>query len=95
MRALEREHIDILFLDVQMPEMDGFEVVHGIARSHPLIIFTSAYDEYALKAFEVHAFDYLSEALRPAPLPGVRAARPHPACPGEADRRGRSYSRLV
>src|ERR1700683_5367091 len=57
--SLEREKIDILFLDVQMPEMDGFEVVHAIARSHPLIIFTSAYDEYALKAFEVHAFDYL------------------------------------
>jgi two-component system, LytTR family, response regulator len=57
--SLEREKVDILFLDVQMPEMDGFEVVHAIARSHPLIIFTSAYDEYALKAFEVHAFDYL------------------------------------
>jgi two-component system LytT family response regulator len=58
-QALERENIDLLFLDVQMPEMDGFEVVHAIARSHPLIIFTSAYDEYALKAFDVHAFDYL------------------------------------
>lgn len=57
--ALERGPADILFLDVQMPEMDGFQVVHALARSHPLIIFTSAYDEYALKAFEVHAFDYL------------------------------------
>ncbi len=56
---LEREKVDILFLDVQMPEMDGFEVVRAISRSHPLVIFTSAYDEYALKAFEVHAFDYL------------------------------------
>jgi two-component system LytT family response regulator len=56
---LGREQIDILFLDVQMPEMDGFAVVQAISRSHPLIIFTSAYDEYALKAFEVHAFDYL------------------------------------
>jgi two-component system LytT family response regulator len=58
-QALGREDIDILFLDVQMPEMDGFEVVHAISRAHPLIIFTSAYDEYALKAFDVHAFDYL------------------------------------
>ncbi len=58
-RLLEREKIDILFLDVQMPEMDGFGVVRAIARSHLLVIFTSAYDEYALKAFEVHAFDYL------------------------------------
>jgi two-component system LytT family response regulator len=57
--ALGRESVDIVFLDVQMPEMDGFGVVQAISRSHPLIIFTSAYDEYALKAFEVHAFDYL------------------------------------
>ena len=58
-RALERGTIDILFLDVQMPEMDGFAVVNAIANSGPLVIFTSAYDEYALKAFDVHAFDYL------------------------------------
>src|SRR5580693_2864535 len=58
-QLLAREIIDILFLDVQMPEMDGFGVVNAISRTHPLIIFTSAYDEYALKAFEVHAFDYL------------------------------------
>src|ERR1700722_13571838 len=55
-QVLVRESIDILFLDVQMPEMDGFGVVHAISRSHPLVIFTSAYDEYALRAFEVHAF---------------------------------------
>ena len=57
--TLEREPVDILFLDVQMPEMDGFEVVQAVSKAHPLIVFTSAYDEYALKAFEVHAFDYL------------------------------------
>ncbi|HEY3826701.1 MAG TPA: LytTR family DNA-binding domain-containing protein [Bryobacteraceae bacterium] len=62
-RALGRGRPDILFLDVQMPELDGFEVVQAIAeqreRPRPLIIFTSAFDEYALRAFEVHAFDYL------------------------------------
>jgi two-component system LytT family response regulator len=58
-RALARERPDILFLDVQMPELDGFEVVGAIRESRPLIIFTSAFDEYALRAFEVHAFDYL------------------------------------
>lgn len=57
--ALAREPVDILYLDVHMPEMDGFEVVQAISKARPLIIFTSAYDEYALKAFEVHAFDYL------------------------------------
>jgi two-component system LytT family response regulator len=57
--ALARERPDILFLDVQMPELDGFDVVRAIENSRPLIIFISAFDEYALKAFEVHAFDYL------------------------------------
>jgi two-component system, LytTR family, response regulator len=63
LRTLERERPDILFLDVQMPELDGFEVVRAAleqpGQPQPLIIFTSAFDEYALRAFEVHAFDYL------------------------------------
>jgi two-component system, LytTR family, response regulator len=58
-RTLEKDHPDLVYLDVQMPELDGFEVVRALAQSRPLIIFTSAYDEYALRAFEVHAFDYL------------------------------------
>jgi two-component system, LytTR family, response regulator len=57
--ALGRSRPDILFLDVQMPELDGFEVIRTLTELRPLIIFTSAYDEYALRAFEVHAFDYL------------------------------------
>jgi two-component system LytT family response regulator len=51
---------DLIFLDVQMPEMDGFEVLEAISReSMPAVIFVTAYDRYALKAFEVHAVDYL------------------------------------
>jgi two-component system, LytTR family, response regulator len=51
---------DLVFLDVQMPELDGFEVLENLA-GHPLpvIIFVTAYDQYALKAFEVSALDYL------------------------------------
>jgi two-component system, LytTR family, response regulator len=56
---LEKLRPDILFLDVQMPELDGFEVLHALRESRPLVIFASAYDDYALRAFEVHAFDYL------------------------------------
>lgn len=59
LRAMEETRPDIVFLDVQMPEMDGFSVVNMMARTRPLVIFTSAYDEHALRAFEVHAFDYL------------------------------------
>lgn len=57
--VLGRTRPDILFLDVQMPELDGFEVINALTESRPLIIFTSAYEDYAVRAFEVHAFDYL------------------------------------
>jgi two-component system LytT family response regulator len=57
--ALSKSRPDILFLDVQMPELDGFDVIRALTTSRPLIIFTSAYEDYAIKAFEVHAFDYL------------------------------------
>ena len=49
---------DLMFLDVQMPKLSGFEVLELIGRSVP-VIFTTAYDQYALSAFEVHAIDYL------------------------------------
>ena len=53
---------DLLFLDVQMPDLDGFQVVEAIAgrgRATPAIVFVTAYDQYALRAFDVHAVDYL------------------------------------
>jgi two-component system LytT family response regulator len=49
---------DLMFLDVQMPKLDGFEVLELLGRAIP-VIFTTAYDKYALRAFEVHAVDYL------------------------------------
>lgn len=58
--AVVRLKPDLLFLDVQMPEMDGFAVVDAIAEKHlPAIIFVTAYDRYAVQAFDVHALDYL------------------------------------
>ena len=51
---------DLVFLDVQMPERDGFEVLKALPAGHlPAILFVTAYDHYALRAFEVHAVDYL------------------------------------
>ena len=51
---------DLVFLDVQMPEFDGFDVVHTIGPNRmPVVIFVTAYDQYAVKAFDVHAVDYL------------------------------------
>lgn len=57
---IESENPDLVFLDVQMPEMNGFEVISSLDEHNlPHIIFVTAYDQYAVKAFEVHALDYL------------------------------------
>lgn len=57
-RALGDVRVDVLFLDIQMPKLDGFEVLELITPPGA-VIFTTAYDEYAVRAFEVHAVDYL------------------------------------
>lgn len=49
---------DLVFLDIQMPDLDGFDVIQRIEKI-PLIVFTTAYDQYAIKAFDIHALDYL------------------------------------
>lgn len=55
---------DVVFLDVQMPVLDGFDVVDLLAAPRPSIVFVTAYDEYALDAFDVHALDYLTKPVR-------------------------------
>lgn len=58
--ALTESPVDVLFLDIQMPEMNGFEVIkHGNFERDPEIIFLTAYNQFALHAFEVEALDYL------------------------------------
>jgi Response regulator of the LytR/AlgR family len=64
---LESENVDVLFLDIQMPGMNGFELLSKL-RQQPLVIFTTAYDSYALKAFEVNSIDYLLKPIEPAQL---------------------------
>jgi two-component system LytT family response regulator len=59
-RQMAKLRPDLLFLDIQMPEMDGFEVIERTAEDHlPIVVFVTAYDQYALKAFEANALDYL------------------------------------
>ncbi len=60
-----REHApDIMFLDVQMPGMDGFDVLRNLSTSNmPAVIFVTAYDEFALKAFDANALDYLLKPI--------------------------------
>jgi two-component system LytT family response regulator len=60
LKAIVSEKPDIAFLDVQMPELDGFEVVQSVSPSElPAIVFVTAFDRYALRAFDVNAIDYL------------------------------------
>src|SRR5437868_10223727 len=59
-QQIEGRTPDLVFLDVQMPGLDGFEVLDAIAgTTMPAVIFCTAYDQFALKAFETHALDYL------------------------------------
>jgi two-component system response regulator AlgR len=63
---LAEQPADVVLLDIRMPEMDGIEVAQHLQRLEdpPHIIFTTAYDDYALKAFELHAIDYLVKPIR-------------------------------
>ena len=64
--AIVSEQPDLVFLDIQMPELDGFEVIAALeGESLPAIVFVTAYDEYAIKAFEVDAIDYLLKPVQP------------------------------
>ena len=59
-KAIKTLSPDLIFLDIQMPEMDGFDVLKRVGPEHiQAIIFVTAFDQYALKAFDVHALDYL------------------------------------
>jgi len=67
---LEDSSIDLVFLDIQMPGGSGFDVLERLERV-PLVVFTTAFDEYAVRAFEVNAFDYLMKPVRPERLASV------------------------
>ncbi len=59
---------DILFIDVQMPELTGLAVLQELAKKPAVVIFVTAFDEHAVNAFEVHALDYLLKPFKPARL---------------------------
>lgn len=64
-KAVSEHRPDLLFLDIQMPKLDGFEVLELLDRK-PYVVFVTAYDEYAIRAFQVHAIDYLLKPFTPA-----------------------------
>ena len=67
LNSAENKPIDVLFLDIQMPGINGFELLSRL-RVQPFVIFTTAYDEYALRAFEVNSIDYLVKPIETAQL---------------------------
>ena len=81
---------DVVFLDVQMPEVDGFDVAASLPDDGPALVFVTAFDQYALRAFDTHATDYLLKPVEPERLARAierlagavrRAARPNVGVP--------------
>ena len=79
---------DILFLDIEMPGLTGFELLARVERQ-PFVIFTTAYDRYALKAFEVNSIDYLLKPVEPEELDrALNKLERFQGAPGQVDLRG-------
>ncbi len=66
LEKLSELHADVVLVDIRMPQMDGIELVQHLSKlpQPPAVIFTTAYDTYAVKAFELHAIDYLLKPIR-------------------------------
>ena len=94
---LAAEPADVVLLDVRMPEMDGIEVAQHLQKLEqpPAVVFATAYDEFAIRAFEVHAIDYLLKPIRLArlkeALARARAGPPRPEALGEIARSPRTH----
>ena len=66
-KLIEELNPDLLFVDIQMPGRTGFQLLESLD-TVPMVVFTTAYDEFALKAFEVNALDYLLKPIQPERL---------------------------
>jgi two-component system LytT family response regulator len=80
---IERLKPDLVFLDIEMPEQNGFELLESLQMPHPHVIFTTAYNAYAVQAFEVNALDYLLKPINPRRL-GAAIERVAKSCRDQA-----------
>ncbi|MEM6326839.1 MAG: LytTR family DNA-binding domain-containing protein [Bacteroidota bacterium] len=95
-RAIRAAPPDLVFLDVQMPHLDGFEVVERVGvNAMPLTVFVTAFDEYALRAFEAHALDYLLKPFGDDRFEAVLARAERRIREQQASHLGEAYTRLV
>ena len=109
LKAAAQHQPDLIFLDIQMPKLDGFEVLELLEAEgkRPAVVFVTAYDQHAMRAFEAHAVDYL---LKPfsrerfdaalAKAKALQSAQPAPPSPTAADlahtvRQGKPLERIV
>ena len=67
LEQIEKVKLDVIFLDIEMPGLNGFEVLQHLGVP-PIIVFATAYDEYAIRGFEANAIDYLLKPIQPARL---------------------------
>ena len=95
LEQLSREPADVVLLDIRMPEMDGIEVAQHLQQLDrpPAVVFATAYDAYAIRAFEVHAVDYLLKPISLSRLKEAlaRASRPRPKALREIARTPRTH----
>lgn len=90
---IARTRPDIMFLDIQMPEVDGFRLLEQVgAEAVPAVVFVTAYDRYALRAFEVHALDYL---LKPVDERRFATALEHAKKSARGHRNGEVDARIA
>ncbi len=109
LKAAAQHHPDLIFLDIQMPKLDGFEVLELLEAEgrRPAVVFVTAYDQHALRAFEAHAVDYLLKPFSKerfdaalAKASALQAAQPGTAPPAASDlassaRQGKPLERIV
>ncbi|MBP1771675.1 MAG: DNA-binding response regulator [Holophagaceae bacterium] len=109
LKAAAQQQPDLIFLDIQMPKLDGFEVLELLEAEgkRPAVVFVTAYDQHALRAFEAHAVDYLLKPFSKerfdaalAKARALHAAQPAVPAPSASDlaasaRQGRPLERIV
>lgn len=109
LKAAAEQQPDLIFLDIQMPKLDGFEVLELLEAEgkRPAVVFVTAFDQHAMRAFEAHAVDYLLKPFSKgrfdaalAKARALQAARPAPALPAAAElaaasRQGKPLERIV
>jgi len=91
---IDRHDLEVLFLDIQMPKKDGFQLVKELPSPPPKMIFTTAYDQFAVRAFEVNALDYLLKPIAPDRLKMALAKLQTPTHTGETEMPFRENDRV-